>query len=378
MSVLKYYNPTTEAWEPATIGKQGPTGATGASGVITTTAPITNSGTSTSANIGIDQSQLASVSGNAIINGAFDIWQRGTSISIPAAATGYTSDRWHLATAVNQAMTVSRQSVADSSSLPDIRFAARVQRNSGQTGTGASNFDQFIETSNSIPLVGKSVKVSFYARKGADFSSNSWYVQLISGTGVDQNIGNASGISVLTNFVPTLTTTWQRFSVTATVSSTATQLFLRIGNTPTGTAGANDWYEITGVQVEAGAVATPFKRNANSIQGELAACQRYYFRTRSGAFSPFGSALGYTTTAAVALVNLPVTMRVVPSAVEFSTLGLGDGLTLVAATNIALSERNPDYVSLIVTAASGVVAGKGYLLQQNNSGTAFLAFSAEL
>ena len=50
MSQLKYWNGT--AWETAVVGAQGP------SGVISVTSPITNSGTSTSAEIGIDQTAL--------------------------------------------------------------------------------------------------------------------------------------------------------------------------------------------------------------------------------------------------------------------------------------------------------------------------------
>ena len=72
MSQLKYWNGT--AWETAVVGAQGPTGdtgATGPSGVIAVTAPITNSGTSTSANIGVDQTALViaktQVSGTAVV-----------------------------------------------------------------------------------------------------------------------------------------------------------------------------------------------------------------------------------------------------------------------------------------------------------------------
>lgn len=61
MSVLKKYNELTAQWEPAVIGKQGP------SGVINVSAPITNTGTTTSAVIGIDQSAI-SLSGGVMKN----------------------------------------------------------------------------------------------------------------------------------------------------------------------------------------------------------------------------------------------------------------------------------------------------------------------
>jgi hypothetical protein len=53
MSKLKRWNGTE--WEVAVVGATGPTGP---SGVIAVTAPITNSGTSTSASIGIDQTGI--------------------------------------------------------------------------------------------------------------------------------------------------------------------------------------------------------------------------------------------------------------------------------------------------------------------------------
>jgi hypothetical protein len=53
MSILRQYNTSTSQWEAVQIGVQGPIGPTGPSGTVSVTSPITNSGTSTSAVLGI-------------------------------------------------------------------------------------------------------------------------------------------------------------------------------------------------------------------------------------------------------------------------------------------------------------------------------------
>ena len=129
---------------------------------------------------------------NFVINGGMDIWQRGTSISLAASTSytsGFTADRWQTQTGANQAITVSRQATSDTTNLPNIQYALRYQRNSGQTGTGSLYIVQSFETVNSIPLAGKTVTLSFYARAGANYSatSNALAVYLTTGTGTDQN-----------------------------------------------------------------------------------------------------------------------------------------------------------------------------------------------
>lgn len=170
---------------------------------------------------------------NFVINGGMDIWQRGTSFAIAAStaasASTYTADRWQTKTQANQAIVVSRQATGDTTNLPNIQYAMRVQRNSGQTGTGDLDMIQNLETVNSIPFAGKIVTFSFYARKGADYSatSSALAARIFTGTGTDQNIYSGyTGTVTTTVGTATLTTTWQRFSYSMTIGATATQIAL--------------------------------------------------------------------------------------------------------------------------------------------------------
>ncbi len=320
---------------------------------------------------------------NLIINGGFDIWQRGTG-SIALGATGdYTADRWQGYRSSGSTSTVSRQVTGDTTNLPFIQYCARVQRNSGNTSTASILFVNSSETINSIPYAGKQIAFSFYARAGANFSATSSQltVQLQTGTGTDQNalMTGYTGLTNAVNSTATLTTTWQRFTYTATLGATITEIAPYFTFAPTGTAGANDYYEITGVQVEIAATASAFSRNAGTIQGELAACQRYYWRAGGDALYQYlanGGFLGVN--AGFALVNNPVTMRTGPTSVDFSTLGVYDYGSAYTLTNLTLSTGGKTANLVETTQAGGGTVARPFLLRTNNSTSAYLGFSAEL
>lgn len=329
---------------------------------------------------------------NVVINGGMDIWQRGTSISIAASQNNiYTADRWSIGTGTSQICTVSRQATNDTTNLPNIQYCARVQRNSGQTGTATIPFTQAIETANSISLMGKTITLSFYARSGANYSatSNALAVQLYTGTGTDQNLWGYTGTIAVLNTNATLTTTWQRFIYTGTLSSSGNEIGFQFNHVPTGTAGANDYFEITGVQLELGSTATNFSRAGQNIQSELAACQRYYFRVNAfgtSQYAIFGAGGGNSTTQARTIVTFPVTMRVKPTAIDYPTLGSNfsiiayDDSINVAPTAAAIDSNQSDTQSgyILWTASSGVVANRPLVVRGLASTGAYLGFSAEL
>jgi hypothetical protein len=318
---------------------------------------------------------------NALINGGMDIWQRGTTSASITTTQVYTADRWTAVTGASTGTVVSRQSTSDTTNLPFIQYCARIQRTAGQTGTSFVQFAQSMESVNSVPFAGKTITVSFYARAGANYSSasNALNVLMLTGTGTDQQVlvGYTGSVSAINSFA-TLTTTWQRFTFTATLATTTNEIGLDLYYTPVGTAGANDYFEVTGIQLEMGSQATPFARSGGTIGGELALCQRYYWRnsTQSGTY-----ALGFaaSTTSSRYLVNFPVSMRISPTSLEY---GAGVNATDLTTYNYAFTALTLNSPTLVGTRLDGTVAsGQTAFRPQAIFGTGgvdFIGFSAEL
>jgi hypothetical protein len=229
---------------------------------------------------------------NKIINGGFDIWQRGTSFSNFGSLT-FTADRWSSGNIASNPTTTSRQTL-NPTDLPaleaGLRYFLRMTHGSTAVPLNGGN----IATSQGIELtevggvapfkVDRQYTMSFYARCN---SVQPLYASLAFQDGhADNALGNQLTIpipgGVPSSFEPTIpvfwpistTANWQRFSFTFTMiapRATSRGLFLGFIN---GQVPANTNIDITGVQLEEGSFATPFEQRP--IGTELALCQRYY------------------------------------------------------------------------------------------------------
>jgi hypothetical protein len=321
---------------------------------------------------------------NPVINGGLDIWQRGTSFT---AATVYSADRW--ITSLNTGQTISRQTTSDTTNLPNIQYAVRCARNSGSTASGLVGVSNSMETVNAIPFAGKTVTLSFYARVGANFSAGSgsaFTAEIRTGTGTDQRrdfTGGYTGETVAMTTTPTLTTTWQRFAVTGTIASTATEFAVMTYYGPGGTSGANDWFEVTGVQVDVGTYtsssAPTFRRAGGTIQGELSAAQRYYYRETGANAGDVTTGFGqaYSTTNTYAIFKPKVTMRVTPTSIDYSNLRAENGVSAVNITSASLWGASTSNAPAILNTTGGTFATttSWYL---GFSAAGYIGFSAEL
>ena len=322
---------------------------------------------------------------NAVINSNFLIWQRGTSIAATGGSGVYTADRW---SCYNASYTVSQQDTSDTTNLPFIAKCARVQRRLAETSVAGVNFVQPLESINSKPFIGKVATLSFYARAGANYSSASsaLSVYLLGGTGTDQNPNNTyTGQTSIISQTATLTTTWQRFSyTTGTIGTTVNELAVQLTSIGVGTALTNDYFEVTGVQLEIASAVSAYSPNASTQALELAACQRYYFRSGASggvvtsAYNLHAQGYEESATSASICFKLPVTMRVAPTAIEYANVDIYDSTNRsLSALTINSSYNNPNSPELVATGTGMTQYRPCFLLNWGNTG-GYVALTSEL
>lgn len=312
---------------------------------------------------------------NKLINGSFDVWQRQTSFANPANTEAFTADRWRAARDTTLANTFTRQA-----GFLGARYCMRVERNSGETTTGNLRLVQTFETSESIPLAGKTILVSADVRVGANYSGGGALgMAWVSGTGTDQGSSGLAWTGVQSGFsFVGVTTTAARVQWTAfTFPSNATQCGVHFFHPTTGTAGAADYFEITNIQLEVvdatSPKSTPFDRRPIGL--ELALCRRYYQRFTG--IMQIGAGCAYGTNFPLAVVRYE-TKRATPTVTvsAASAINILSNGASVATTAITPADLSVDGCRLDMTTASGVTAGHGVIAQL--AGSQYLEVAAEL
>jgi hypothetical protein len=138
------------------------------------------------------------------------------------------------------------------------------------------------------------------------------------------------------------------------------------------------------VKLEAGSSATAFSYAGETIEGEIANCQRYYNRISSSegsAYNGYGIGMIYSTNEPTFVQVHSVKMRTTPSLVASSTAGdfqflIGSGVS--TPSGVPTIQSGNQSQSVFSLAGSSLTAGQAVLLRNNNTATTFIAFSAEL
>jgi len=249
---------------------------------------------------------------NRIINGEFNVWQKGGSRFANTGVGGadkYHADRW----ASGQFQNAGFQLVTRSGTGPLSKYAIRVS--SSSTAEAASGtriaLGQMIEHFNSADLAGQQVTMSFWIRfSGASATGYGGFNYQLTEYDSEDPVFDTTGATrsnqtVLTN--GSLPTSWTKYTTTITAGSGmknlgARFLFDNLANTA---ASGDIWYEVAEVQIEAGNAATPFERRSYALERML--CQRYFqWNVRAICFGRDSASIVYNHVC-------PVEMRTTPS-----------------------------------------------------------------
>ena len=196
---------------------------------------------------------------NLLINGDFQVSQRGVYTSAGTMPNAYVLDRWLCDR--NGTATVQHTSGHDIPGTPAICKAIKLV----QTVTGNNYLGVRQKIENPTQYVGRTITYSAWVRSNTPNARIEWYTQGTTQTAIGPaHSGNGE---------------WEYLSFTATMTGNPStnwyvDAFIDNGAYSNTTITAGDFIEVTMLQLEIGKVATPFEHR--SYGEELALCQRYY------------------------------------------------------------------------------------------------------
>ena len=332
---------------------------------------------------------------NVVINGAMQVAQRGTSVTGITTGGYRTADRFIFnvgtigtwtQTVENDAPTGSgfRKSLKVLCTTADASPAAGDNLNVGQYFEG-QNLQQFLKGTASA----KQFTLSF------------WVKSNVTGTYIVNLYDNDNTRSVSASYTISASATWEKKTITFPADTTgafdndnalslyafwwlgagsnftsgtlnttwasATDANRAVGQTNLAAA-TNNYWQITGVQLEAGSVATPFE--FEDYGETLRKCQRYYQTSYNidaaiGSFTP-GFWLAMTNgvdTSSLSVPHFQVKMRATPTLTVYHAVGGGAGAVY----------RTTDAASITVSSINHVGAqGGGYIFLTTSAQNGYL------
>jgi hypothetical protein len=325
---------------------------------------------------------------NLIINGGFDVWQRGTSF-LNNNTTGYKADRWQVYGASTSVLDITRQafSAGQTEVEGNPKYYIRLDNTPDADNTWIELFQRIEDVTYFSNIT---VTLSFWIKSNRSFTNNNYFK-------FKQNFGSGGSSAVDTdssNF--DISTSWEKKTLTVTLPSVSGKTigannYLEVHLLQNSSVDADTQYDIAQVQLEVGRNATEFEHR--SYGEELALCQRYFWsltNNYNNSWNPLTWGHGGSANRVFTNIVCPVAMRDTPS-IYNKQVNVQDGGIASDVTDRLYPAGGTAYIieyggfdeqthlALQITAAS-TTDGNGYRVNVKNvSGTAgYIYFDAEL
>jgi len=322
---------------------------------------------------------------NRIINGDMRIDQRNAGASVSLNTTAHTLDRWRVqASGLDEASLNVSQYSMNASDLNSTGFsnALKVEVGTAESSIAADEYvsiQQRIEAQNLTDL-------KFGTASAKSLMLSFWVKTSLTGTyGITLEKIDTTATRLINKSFTTLTTDWEKVTIpiAGDIDSSALisddngegfrlSFWLGVGSDYT-TSSSNSWinysdsywagshqqnaflttqnatFYITGVQLEEGAVPTPFEHRPYGT--ELALCQRYYYGHPSYPWArliaPDGAPADFNGTAA-----FKVTMRATPSTNDLNVYEAGSGSDLSGVSVYNISNQSITFIRMVSDGAA--------------------------
>jgi hypothetical protein len=363
---------------------------------------VADSSTST----GLRYNPFQAAGKNRIINGAMIIDQRnaGAAVTVNANSAFYPVDRFQGVGLASDGVFTLQQSTSTPPAGLINYIRATVTTADASIGASERYFLQQKIEANQLYNFGlgtadaKTFTLSFYVRSS------------LTGTFSGAMRNSAASRSYVFSYTINAANTWERKSITLTGDTTGTwetgvntgmNLNWSLGTGTTLSTTANAWtagnfvaetgavnligtlsatWDITGVQLELGSVATEFSLATGTIAGELAACQRYYYAHPIGVNKPITNSSAYSATNALGIIPFRVTMRTAPTLSVVSGTNYYQIVANGGVDNLdsfSQDSSSTDSSTLFNNTEVAQTAGHAGIFISNNA-SAGIAWSAEL
>lgn len=255
---------------------------------------------------------------NRVINGGFDVWQRGTSFP-SAVHTSYTADRWWVVTDGVGTVNVTRNDISAMGLSSQYSLIAERSAGTNRWVVGTN-----LETNVTKALLGKTVTFSCKLRKSSGLNSD---IAITVGTQNQEakfgSVINGGSFTVTNGSLNA--TSFTQVSYTVIIPANSAALGFKIEVSATQAGGSGVYFEVAEVQLEVGSAATGFDYRFVGI--ELPLCYRYYYqKPYEGEGSAINSNIGIAwpgTTYKWINTFFPVPMRAAPTVTPASGAGAG-------------------------------------------------------
>ena len=345
---------------------------------------------------------------NRLINGGMVFDQRNAGASVTPTSGQYLVDRFQAA--ITQASKFSAQQNAGSITPPTGFINYLGMTSLSAYSVGASDYFTVRQ-----PIEGLNMADLGWGTSSASAVTLSFWVRSsLTGTHSGSIYNNDSSRSYPFTFTVSSANTWEQKTITITGDTTGTWLTtngvgarvgwsLGTGSTYSGTAGS--WasvfyigatgatsvvgtsgatFYITGVQLEAGTVATSFDWRPYGT--ELALCQRYLpavtFDTGTAGYSPVGAGFAYGTGQALITVPFQVKARTGPSGITVSnptSFSVYNNIgSIISAISLTANAGSDSAGNISIVVSSGLTVGNVTLLVINNANARLLFTGCEL